>query len=154
MTGPATTTAAAQDGGSWITGRVGREGFRAELTARSHHGFADEPEAFGGTDAGPTPYEYILMAIASCTAMTIRMYATRKQWPLEGVVVSVRQARSHEPDCERCETQAVGMARVERRIELLGSLSEEQRARLLEMGNRCPIKQTLERGVHVEEFIP
>jgi putative redox protein len=154
MTELPTTTTTAEDGGSWVTGRVGAEGFRAELTARSHHAVADEPESFGGTDAGPTPYEYILMAIVACTAMTVRMYANRKKWPLESAIVSVRQAHSHEPDCERCETQAVGMARVERRIELVGPLSEEQRARLLDIANRCPIKQTLERGVHVEAVVP
>ena len=142
--------AAVEDGGSWVTSHVDGSGFRTEVGARTHRALADEPLALGGTDAGPTPYEYLLMAVASCTAMTLRMYATRKGWPLEAASVSVRQARSHEPDCERCATESVGMARVERRVELLGTLSHEQRARLLEIANRCPLKQTLERGVHIE----
>lgn len=150
MTDSLLKTAAAEDGGSWVTSHVSGPGFRTDLSTRSHRSLADEPLVLGGTDTGPTPYEYLLMAVGSCTAMTLRMYATRKGWPLEAASVSVRQARSHEPDCERCATESVGMARVERRIELLGPLSQEQRERLLEIANRCPIKQTLERGVRVE----
>jgi putative redox protein len=140
-----------EDGGAWVTARAGAEGFQTELAARAHLAVADEPTSFGGTDAGPTPYEYLLMAISSCTAMTVRMYASRKGWPLESATVSVRQARSHEPDCEQCATEKVGMARVERRVGLRGPLTDEQRARLLDIANRCPIKQTLERGVQVTD---
>lgn len=142
-----------EDGGRWVTSHVGSTSFRAELGARSHRMVADEPVVLGGTDAGPTPYEYLLMAVAACTAMTLRMYATRKEWPLEAVTVSVRQARSHERDCEHCATEAVGVTHIERRIEMVGPLSDEQRARLVDIANRCPLKQTLERGVRIEEAI-
>jgi putative redox protein len=144
---------ASEDGGSWVVSRVGESGFQTELVARTHQFVADEPVTFGGTDGGPTPYEYLLMAIGACTAMTIRMYANRKGWPLQGATVSVRQARSHEPDCERCATETVGMAQVEQRIELAGPLSDEQRERLLDIAKRCPIKQTLERGVRVQSVV-
>ncbi|MEO8910744.1 MAG: OsmC family protein [Gemmatimonadaceae bacterium] len=106
-----------EDGGSWVVSRIGRKGFRTEVSARSHQFAADEPVALGGTDVGPTPYEYLLTALRSCTATTLRMYADRKAWPLERAEVFVRQARSHEPDCEKCETDRVGVERVERRIE-------------------------------------
>ena len=139
-----------EDGGRWVVSRVGRKGFQTELVARSHHLIADEPVALGGTDAGPTPYEYLLMALGSCTAMTLRMYADRKSWPLEGAQISLRQMRSHEPDCKNCATEAVGVQRIERRIELEGPLDDEQRKRLLLIAERCPVKQTFEKGIRVE----
>lgn len=142
-----------EEGGRWVTSHLAATGFRTELHARSHRLVADEPVGMGGTDAGPTPYEYLLMALGACTVMTLRMYAARKAWPLEAVTVSLRQARSHELDCERCPTEAVGVTHVERRIEFTGPLSDEQRARLVDIANRCPVKQTLERGVHIEEVV-
>jgi putative redox protein len=82
--------------------------------------------------------------------MTLRMYANRKGWPLESIDVQLRIARSHEPDCENCESSAVGITRIERKIEFHGALSDEQRARLLQIADRCPVKQTLERGIAVQ----
>ena len=81
--------------------------------------------------------------------MTLRMYANRKGWPLEDVVVRMRETPSYASDCENCETQAVGIRRIERRIELNGRLTDEQRQRLLAIADRCPIKQTLERGLEI-----
>ena len=141
--------AAAEDANAWVTASVGRTGFRTALRAREHAFIADEPASLRGTDEGPTPYEYLLGALAGCTAMTLRMYADRKRWPLESVEVRMRTARSHEQDCEQCETESVGMERIERAVELRGELTEEQRARLLEIADRCPVKQTLARGVQV-----
>jgi putative redox protein len=77
------------------------------------------------------------------------MYADRKAWPLEGVEVRLRTARSHEKDCENCEKQQVGITNIERTVELTGALTDEQRKRLLEIADRCPVKQTLERGIRV-----
>ncbi|HEY5440838.1 MAG TPA: OsmC family protein [Gemmatimonadaceae bacterium] len=139
-----------QDGGRWVASTVGSSGYRADVTARTHTFAADEPVALGGTDAGPTPYEYLLGALSSCTAMTLRMYANRKGWPLESIDVQLRIARSHEPDCENCESSAVGITRIERKIEFHGALSDEQRVRLLQIADRCPVKQTLERGIAVQ----
>lgn len=138
------------DGGKWVEARVGRSGFRADVAARQHRLTADEPESAGGTDAGPTPYELLLMALATCTAMTIRFYADRKSWPLSGATVFVRQGHSHEKDCEDCMTHDVGMGKVERRIELEGDLTDEMKKRLLEIADRCPIKQTLSRGIQLK----
>jgi putative redox protein len=138
-----------EDGDRWVVSRVGGKGFRTEVTARTHHSIADEPVPLGGTDAGPTPYEYLLMALGSCTAMTVRMYADRKSWPLERAEVSVRQARLHAVDCENCPTESVGIERIERRIELEGPLTDEQRKRLLAVAERCPVKQTLGKEIRV-----
>lgn len=138
------------DGGSWVSCRVGPTGFHVDLLARTHALAADEPKASGGTDSGPTPYEMLLMALGGCTAMTLRIYADRKGWPLEGATVSVRQSRSHEPDCERCTTEAVGVERIQRKIELAGPLTEEQRARLMSVADRCPVMQTFGRHITVE----
>ena len=146
-----------QDGGrdaGWVTTRVGRVGYRAETTARSHAFVADEPRDVGGTDTGPTPYEQLLGALAGCTAMTVRMYADRKGWPLEDIVVRLRPVRSHAADCADCETKAVSVGQLEREVEFTGELTDEQRARLLWIADRCPIKQSLERGLHIAPAVP
>jgi putative redox protein len=137
------------DANEWVRARIGASGFRVEVTSRKHHLAVDEPRPLGGTDAGPTPYELLLASLAGCTAMTLRMYTDRKGWPLEAAVVWLRQAHSHEVDCEQCASKPVGMGVVERRLELVGPLTEEQRVRLLEIADRCPVKQTLERGIRI-----
>jgi putative redox protein len=134
----------------WITAHVGRSGFRTEIRAGLYTLVADEPVALGGTGLGPTPYEILLAALGSCMAMTLRMYADRKGWPLEGVTIQLRTARTHEKDCEDCETSEVGIPVIARRIALEGQLTEEQRTRLLQIADRCPVKQTLERGITVQ----
>lgn len=146
MTAP---LASPTDANEWVRARIGASGFRVEVTARKHHLAADEPRSLGGTDAGPTPYELVLASLAGCTAMTLRMYADRKAWPLEAAVVWLRQDRSHEVDCEECVSRQVGMGVIERRVELVGPLSDEQKGRLLEIADRCPVKQTLERGIRI-----
>jgi putative redox protein len=138
------------DAREWVTASVGASGYRTEITAGAHRFYADEPVALGGTGTGPTPYELLLGALGGCMAMTLRMYADRKRWPLHGVRIRLRTERAHEEDCEKCETEDVGMPRVARRIELDGPLSDEQRARLLQIADRCPVKQTLQRGILVE----
>lgn len=133
----------------WVTATTGAGSYRTEIAAAGHTVIADEPAGAGGANEGPSPYDLVLAAIGSCTAMTVRMYAARKQWPLEEVVVRLRNERKHAEDCEQCETHKVGIKRIERTIELRGSLSDEQRQRLLEIADRCPVKQTLERGIEV-----
>jgi putative redox protein len=140
----------ADEGGGWVTAHVGPHGFRADISAGKHALVADEPLAVGGTDQGPTPYELLLAALSACTAMTLRMYADRKKWPLEDVRVLLRSSRSHERDCENCEMESVGIHRVQRKLELSGSLTDEQRQRLLEIADRCPVKQTMQREIRVE----
>ena len=133
----------------WVSASIPGTGYRTSIHARSHTLVADEPADAGGTDMGATPYELLLGALAACTAMTVRMYADRKQWPLSDVVVRIRPVRSHAVDCVNCETSEVGVGRLEREVDLVGELTEEQRKRLLYIADRCPVKQALERGLHV-----
>ena len=106
-------------------------------------GFTQEVESAGGTDAGPAPYELLLAALGACTSMTLSMYARRKQWPLERVTVRLQHARIHAEDCAECETKDGMLDRIERELSLTGPLSDEQRGRLLEIANRCPVHRTL-----------
>lgn len=119
------------------------DGFAQEITAGAHHLRGDEPASEGGTDSGPTPYDLLLAALGSCTSMTVAMYARRKQWPLTGVTVRLRHSRVHAQDCAACETQDAKLTVIDRDISLEGSLSEDQRARLLMIANHCPVHVTL-----------
>ena len=139
----------ATDTDSWVTATTGAGTYRTEVSIDAHTIIADEPAGGGGANDGPTPYELLLAAIGSCTAMTVRMYATRKQWPLEAVTVRLRNERRHAADCADCETKRVGIRRLEREIDFRGDLTDEQRARLVEIADRCPVKQTVERGIEI-----
>ncbi len=110
MTTPATSEL------EWVSAHIDGSGYRTRIMTRGHVLVADEPGDVGGTDTGPTPYELLLGALAACTAMTVRMYADRKQWPLEGVVVRLRPARAHAADCAACETEDVGVGRIDREV--------------------------------------
>jgi putative redox protein len=123
---------------------------RTEVTANDHALVADEPVSVGGTDAGPTPYDYLLVALGSCTAMTLRMYADRKDWPLESVTVRLSHQKVHAGDCAECETKDGRIDRIGLDIELEGPLDEPQRQRLLEIAERCPVHRTLESEVMME----
>lgn len=126
------------------------QGFAQEIEAGAHWLSADEPAAVGGTDTGPNPYDLLLAALGACTSMTVAMYARRKQWPLEAVQVSLRQAQDHQADCEDCDTKSVKLERIEADIELVGPLGDDQRARLLEIANKCPVHRTLTSSVEVQ----
>ena len=121
----------------------GATGFAQVIEAGRHRLVADEPVEAGGTDTGPSPYELLLAALGACTSMTISMYARRKRWPLEGVTVRLQHAKIHAQDCAECETKEGRLDRIEREISLTGPLGAEQRARLLEIANRCPVHRTL-----------
>ena len=151
--GGVSTDTSPRGGSQWVVARSGAHGYRTEVTVRDHAFVADEPGSEGGADEGPTPYELLLAAIASCTAMTLRMYADRKQWPLHGATVQVRTASVHASDCSQCETTAVGIRRLEHRIVLDGPLSDDQRERMLEIAERCPVRQTLLRGIAVDSVV-
>lgn len=133
-----------------VTVRTPRGGFRTEIQVADHRLVADEPVSVGGTGAGPTPYDLLLSGLGACTGMTLRMYADRKGWPLEDVVIRLRHGRTHEADCENCRSPDSRLDRVEREIELVGALDAEQRARLLHIANRCPVHRTLATGFQVE----
>ena len=118
-------------------------GFAQTVIVGPHHLRADEPEAAGGTDTGPAPYDYLLVALGSCTSMTLRLYADRKGWPLQRVRVRLRHAKIHAQDCRDCETREGRLDEIETEVELAGPLDPEQRARLLEIAERCPVHRTL-----------
>lgn len=117
--------------------------FSQWITVGRHQLRADEPVALGGNDLGPSPYDLLLAGLGACTAMTLRMYADQKQWPLERVTVRLRHEKVHAADCEECETREGRIDRIERVIEVRGNLDESQRARLLEIANKCPVHRTL-----------
>jgi uncharacterized OsmC-like protein/fermentation-respiration switch protein FrsA (DUF1100 family) len=123
--------------------------FRTEILARGHPIIADEPKAVGGSDLGPTPYDLVAAALGACTTMTLRMYAERKKWPLEESVVRLSHSRVHAEDEERCETGEARLDRLDRELTLIGPLSDEQRQRLLEIADRCPVHRTLSAGVRI-----
>ena len=124
-------------------------GFAQEITAGPHRLLADEPSAVGGTDTGPNPYDLLLASLGACTSMTVSLYARRKQWPLEAVTVRLRHSKIHATDCEECETKTVLLDRIERDVELQGNLTQEQRTRLLDIANRCPVHRTLTSEIQI-----
>ncbi len=127
------------------------QGLRTEMLANGFRLVADEPLSVGGTNSGPTPYDYLAAALGACTSMTLRMYADRKKWPLEAVTVKVRHQKVHAEDSQGdAAGKARKLDRFERVIALNGSLDDEQRARLLEIANRCPVHRTLEADVRIE----
>jgi putative redox protein len=120
-----------------------RAGFTQDIRLAAHTLIADEPVP-AGADLGPNPYDLLLAALGACTSMTLRMYADRKKWPLTGVAVRLTHARVHAEDCAHCEEETAKLDRIERVVTLEGDLDEAQRARLLEIADRCPVHRTLE----------
>src|SRR5690554_340947 len=104
---------------------------------------ADEPLEYGGGNTGPSPYDYLLSALGACTAMTLRMYADRSNWELEEVEVTLEHNRIHAKDCEECDQKKGRVDVIERNIKLTGSLTQEQRERLISIADRCPVHRTL-----------
>ena len=153
MTTPPTHAASgpvADDYVGWVTSTSEDMTYRVDVSAGAFAFIADEPVSVGGTGSGPGPYDYMLAAIGACTAMTLRMYANRKQWPLEKIIVRLRHTPAHIKDCLECETSSVGPRRLDRIVEIVGGdLSKEQHERLLQIADRCPVKQTFERGIQV-----
>jgi putative redox protein len=118
-----------------------------------HKLITDEPPEAGGEDAGPDPYTLLLAAFGSCISMTVTLYAKRKNWPLERVIVRLRQERTHAADCEECTRTTEGYVhKIERSVTLRGNLSEEQRSRLQEIAHKCPIHKTLTSEIVIGEL--
>jgi uncharacterized OsmC-like protein/alpha/beta superfamily hydrolase len=121
--------------------RIGEDRYRTEIIAGGHSLVADEPPEKDGTDLGPRPSEYLLTALGSCIAITLRMYADQKEWPLEAAIVGLERKREDGDDTIQCE------------IELIGSLDDQQRKRLLAVAGRCPVHRTLKSGIAIENRI-
>ena len=136
-----------------VIARTGRKGYQTEIIANGHRLMADEPIAVGGADTGPPPYDYLVAALGACTGMTLRMYADRKQWPLESIVVRLKHQKIHAEDCEQCETRSGKIDSIEREIELEGPLDREQRQRLLEIADLCPVHRTLHSEIRVKSAL-
>ena len=124
--------------------------FLQEIVAGKHQLRADEPVSYGGKDAAPGPYDYLLIALGVCTSMTVGLYARRKEIPLENITVSLRHSRIHAKDCEDCETKAGMLDRIDAQIELTGALMPEQHSRLMEIAHKCPVHRTLKSEIDIQ----
>jgi uncharacterized OsmC-like protein/alpha-beta hydrolase superfamily lysophospholipase len=132
-----------RDAKTVVVRETGRGRFQQEITVGVHRFLADEPVEVGGLDSGPGPYDFVLAGLGACTAMTLRLYAERKALPLERVTVELTHSRIHAADCADCETKEGMLDRIERAIALRGALDAEQRRRLLEIADKCPVHRTL-----------
>lgn len=126
-----------------VVSETGGGQFTQKIIIGNHVLTADEPVINGGNDTGPSPYDFLLAALGSCTSMTLRMYAKLKKFPLEHIVVKLKHEKIHVDDCIECENNSSKVDHIERLIELEGSLSQEQRTQLLEIANKCPVHRTL-----------
>jgi putative redox protein len=129
--------------------RGSASGFSQDVELGPHRLRADEPISLGGTDLGPNPYDLLAAALGTCKSMTVGAYARRKGWPVTGVTVRLQHSKIHAVDCEECETKEGKIDQIEVVLELAGSLTEEQRTRLLEIADRCPVHKTLTSEIRI-----
>lgn len=128
--------------------------YTTTLTAGNHELISDEPERVeGGKDKGPDPYDYLLMALGSCTVMTVKMYARRKEWPLEDIFVELKHNKRHDEDCLNCDDKNSKIDVIEKELVVKGDLSQKQVDRLLEIANKCPVNRTLLGDIKIEGSI-
>lgn len=132
-----------------VMASTGPTGFRTQINAAGHALIAGEPESAGGENSGPSPYDLLAAALASCTSMTLQLYARRKGLKLDKVTVRVAHSKVYATDCRDCETKVGKIDRLERTISLEGELDEPARQRLLEMADRCPVHRTLTSEIEV-----
>jgi putative redox protein len=123
--------------------------FLQEVISGQHRLQADEPESVGGNNLAPGPYDYLLIALGSCTSMTVGLYARRKQIALETITVSLSHHRIHAADCEQCETKSGLLDQIDVRVELTGALTTEERAKLMEIAGKCPVHRTLKSEIDI-----
>jgi uncharacterized OsmC-like protein len=123
--------------------------FQQTVSIGPHRMLADEPVAAGGEDTGPGPYDFVLAGLGACTSMTMRMYADRKSLPLERVTVTLKHSKIHAEDCADCETRAGMLDQIDRSIAMEGALDAEQRKKLMEIADKCPVHRTLTSEIHI-----
>ena len=129
--------------------RGNARGFLQDVVSGKHNLRADEPVNAGGSDFAPGPYDYLLIALGVCTSMTVGLYARRRRWPLENITVSLWHSRVHANDCEECEMKEGMLDRIDTEIELIGSLTAEQHAKLMEVAAKCPVHRTLKSEINI-----
>lgn len=137
----AATTPGIADG--VVVRETGASKFQQIISVGKHRLIADEPSEAGGDDTGPGPYDFLLAGLGACTSMTLRLYADRKSIPLERTTVTLKHSRIYAKDCETCETKEGMISRIDRVIEMDGKLDDEQRGKLLEIADKCPVHRTL-----------
>ncbi len=136
---------------SQVVSRIDEGPFLTEiLVDNTHHLIADEPESVGGANLGPTPYGFLTSGLGACTAMTLKMYADRKEWPLQEVKVHLNFDNSYYEDCKNCENEERKIGKFERIIEIKGELDDKQKERMMQIANKCPVHKTLEQGVTIQ----
>jgi putative redox protein len=140
-------------GGMTVVASSGQGKFEQLLLDGRHTLVADEPVTAGGADIGPGPYELLVMSLGACTSMTVHLYASRKQWPLEQCVVRLRHTKVYAEDCADCEKPKAMIDRIYREIELIGALDAEQRSRLLEIADHCPVHRTLSAKIDIKTTV-
>jgi len=123
--------------------------FQQTITMGPHRMLADEPVAAGGEDTGPGPYDFVLAGLGACTSMTMRLYADRKSLPLERITVTLQHSKIHAEDCAECETKVGMLDQIDRMIQIDGTLDADQRKRLMEIADKCPVHRTLTSEVRI-----
>ncbi len=126
--------------------------FQQTVSIGPHRMLADEPVAAGGEDTGPGPYDFVLAGLGACTAMTMRLYADRKSLPLERVTVTLKHSRIYAQDCAECETKAGMLDQIDLGIAMEGALDAEQRKKLMEIADKCPVHRTLTSEIHIVSY--
>lgn len=136
--------------GHQVKVRLSGDKFTSEIKTPFHHLVADEPEEVGGENSGPTPYDLLMASLGACTVMTLKMYAARKKWKLKETVVYLDHEKVHKKDSEEFEDKSAKVSRFTRRLELVGDLSQDQKERLMEIANKCPVHRTLQEEIIIE----
>jgi uncharacterized OsmC-like protein/predicted alpha/beta hydrolase family esterase len=130
--------------------RIGNKGLTTDILAAGHPMTADEPESSGGDNFGPSPYDLLLSSLGTCTAMTLRLYADRKKWNLEEVIIHLSHSKTYTTDCKNCDDKGAKIDQIEKSISLIGNLDDSQKQRLLEIADKCPVHKSLSNTIRIK----